>query len=113
MITHLSIIISMRDVNVLQEDYLSPRGSCCDNGRYVFKDCGNWWYNCEDYGLQNFTWIRFGSDAFTLPLGTEHQAKCSYNKTSTICPLPASCDRRIPRTVKEICPEYPIVEFVS
>ena len=35
---------SLRNVTVIIEDYSTPRGSCCDHGRFHFADCGNWWY---------------------------------------------------------------------
>lgn len=56
-----------------------PIGSCCDNSRFNFKECGNWWYYCEKLNLKNHTvWLKYSSDGFTMPLSTEHQRICSY-----------------------------------
>lgn len=100
----------LKSVEIIVEDAVSPIGSCCDDGRFVFADCGNWWYNCPFYGIQNYTkWLRFGPNAYTLPTGTEHRAKCSYYSSKITCPLPASCDlrRALPGRAKEICKEMP------
>ncbi len=32
--------------SVFTENLSLSTGSCCDNGRYIFANCGNWWYNC-------------------------------------------------------------------
>ena len=34
---------SLANVTVIIEDYLTPRGSCCDHGRFHFADCNAWW----------------------------------------------------------------------
>lgn len=81
---------NLESMKLVTEEYLRPKGSCCENGRLVFPSCGNWWYNCEDFGLQNYTtWIRFGANAFTMPLATEHGATCRYSRRRGACPLPA------------------------
>lgn len=28
---------------LITENATEAVGSCCDNGRYLFGDCGNWW----------------------------------------------------------------------
>jgi hypothetical protein len=110
-------IISLRfrllKADVVIEDGYAPKGSCCDDGRFKFKDCGNWWYNCAEYGLQDYkTWIRFGKDGFTLPLGTEHQAKCKYSSSKVVCPVPEQCDRSRLDDIRDICKELPIVQSI-
>ena len=63
-------LCSLVDVELITENETVAVGSCCDNGRFIFKECGNWWYNCEQWGLQNYTqWVRFGKFGFTMPLG--------------------------------------------
>ena len=34
---------SLENVTVIIEDYITPRGSCCDHGRFHFADCNAWW----------------------------------------------------------------------
>jgi len=101
---------SLNNISIITEDMISPRGSCCDDGRFVFSSCDNWWYRCPDYGLHNYSsWIRFGHSGFSMPQGTEHQAKCKYSKKRISCPKPATCSNIIPRESKEICEEMPFV----
>ena len=45
---------SLENVNLIVESAAMPRGSCCDHGRFHFADCGNWWYNCKEWGLRNY-----------------------------------------------------------
>jgi len=71
--SHLAASLQGKRLIVEHED---PLGSCCDDGRFMFAPCGNWWYNCPEWGLRNFTdWMRFGDVGFTLPTGTEHAAR--------------------------------------
>lgn len=93
--------------SVIDEDPVEPRGSCCDDGNYYFDDCGNWWYNCANYGLRNAsTWLRFQQTSggasggngeadktatFTVPVITEHAGTCKYSKERVTCPLPRRC----------------------
>jgi len=99
------------------EDAYLPKGSCCDNGRFDFRDCGNWWYYCPNYGLANFTtWIRFGEHGFTLPLGTEHRARCLYSRQRKTCSLPTGCKYRVPRqgaAPDGVCGEMPSVSRIG
>ena len=98
-------------IDLITENPTEPIGSCCDNGRFIFKDCGNWWYNCENWGLQNYTqWIQFGSNGFTMPLGTEHKGRCQYSSDKITCPLPKDCSRKLPKIETEICQEIPNIE---
>ncbi len=92
---------TMQDKEVVVEDPVEPRGSCCDDGRFVFPDCGNWWYNCPFFGLhQAETWVQFNEPnqkygSYAYPLMTEHKAKCKYSTTKQLCPVPTreqSCD---------------------
>ena len=61
------------------------------------------------------TWIRFGQDAFTLPLGTEHQARCHYSSTRKDCPVPPDCvtarayKNRNDYRIESICGEMPLL----
>jgi hypothetical protein len=86
-------------VNLITESTLAEvPGSCCDNARFAFRDCGNWWYYCQQWGVKNHTvWLQYGSNGFTMPLSTEHQGICSYSPNQILCPLPAvspTCDGR-------------------
>jgi len=83
-------------VLITENDTLS-RGSCCDDGRFIFNNCKNWWYNCQEWGLTNYTkWVRFGESGYPMPFGSEHQAKCSYSPTKVLCPVPKTCKSRFP-----------------
>ena len=93
------------------ENATLTRGSCCDNGRFNFKDCGNWWYNCHDFGLRNFTtWLKFGHNGFTMPAGTEHKGRCSYSIHRIQCPGDSGSCSGSPRLESDICKEVNIVE---
>lgn len=107
-ISSLFEYVRLEKVSVHVEDAAIPRGSCCDDGRYDFADCGIWWHGCKLYGLHNYSdWIRFGKDGFTMPLGTEHQAKCRYSDRKRLCPMPKTCRKRIPLDATEVCDEIP------
>lgn len=102
----LHVFFSLRKVELVVEDAWMPKGSCCDDGRFVFGNCGNWWYNCPSYGLQNYTtWARFGDDGFTIPLATPHSAKCIYHSKKRKCPKPLTCKRKNPRHRLQLCGE--------
>lgn len=104
------LIEGLRTKRIIME-HEDPLGSCCDNGRFYFANCGNWWYNCEHWGLRNFTdWIRFGEYGYTLPLGSEHGARCTYSEARKLCPVPLHCQARVPSRADEICGEVPNVE---
>ena len=111
---------SLYDMNIqiISENYYSDTaaGSCCDNGRYVFQDCGSWWYHCKEYGLKNHNvWLRFGRSGYTMPLSTEHQATCSYSRTKKVCELPPGCNTNARSFVSKdskVCGEYPVVRKV-
>ena len=107
--SHLADSLQHKRLIVEHED---PLGSCCDDGRFYFKPCGNWWYNCPAWGLRNFTdWVRFGSKGYTLPTGTEHAARCLYSEARKLCPVPRSgCAMRVPKSDADICKEVPRVE---
>ncbi len=103
------------------ENIDSSKGSCCDNGRFVFKPCHNFWYYCNQWGLSNYSscWIRHGEDGFTFPCGSAHQSKCDYSSEKRLCPIPDSCNGErgvitIDDTVnngKILCTEIPNIEF--
>ena len=42
------ILDTLKGVKVAVESYVSPKGSCCDSGRFSFADCSSWWYRCEE-----------------------------------------------------------------
>ena len=102
---------AMKD-RFVAENILFPSGSCCDDGRFVFKDCKNWWYNCEEYGLTDSEkWLLLTNSeikksskenplssvkSFSVPLITEHKGKCKYSETRQLCPMPKSCKQRVP-----------------
>lgn len=53
---------------------------------------GNWWYNCESYGLSDIPqWLQFGVHGFPVPLATEHAGKCVYSPERKLCPVPPTC----------------------
>jgi hypothetical protein len=59
--------MSDRSISLVTENINESRGSCCDDGRFVFADCNTWWYKCKEYGLQNHrVWLRFGYSGFTM-----------------------------------------------
>lgn len=99
-------------IKLVTEDARNPKGSCCDNGRFVFKNCGNWWYNCQDWGLLNYTqFVRFGENGFTMPFGTEHQGRCVYSPAKIMCPIPPTCNKRLPKSINDVCGEILNIEF--
>ena len=61
------------------------------------------------------TWIRFGSAGFTLPLGTEHAARCQYSSRRMDCPVPWTCevlnnyDERNMSSIASLCDEMPLI----
>lgn len=97
---------------IVAENILFPSGSCCDDGRFMFRDCKNWWYNCEEYGLKDSEkWLLLTNSeikksssgnplssvkSFSIPTITEHKGKCKYSETRQLCPIPKSCKQRVP-----------------
>ena len=78
------IINSLNHINLITESVWSPTGSCCDDGRYIFKQCKAWWwYMCHrdqgyNYGAVNYTtWLRFGRNGFTFPTGKSSSSSSS------------------------------------
>ena len=89
-----SINLPLVTITVEESD---PIGSCCDNGRVKFRNCGNHWFLCPHWGLVNHTkWIQFGESGLKMPISTAHQATCHPTPTKTLCPLPPNCAIRIP-----------------
>ena len=39
--------MSLAHIELITEDAFAPQGSCCDNGRFRFKPCNNFWYLCR------------------------------------------------------------------
>lgn len=101
------MLFSLENVTLITEDFVIPRGSCCEDGRYVVvKDCGNFWYNCEEvYTEIDRTWMRFGIHGFPMPCATEHLAKCVYSETKRLCDVPGNCKKRVPVDMTEMCRE--------
>ena len=98
----------MANVELITQDLIHIKGSCCDNGRFIFKDCGSWWYNCENWGASNYTtWIQYSEYGFSMPLGTEHKGRCQYFPEKRTCPIPEDCSKRSPKTRQEVCQEIP------
>lgn len=83
------------------------RGSCCDDGRWIFPSCGNMWYNCQEFGLINMTeWIKFGTYGVTMALTTEHLGRCKYYEKQVTCPIPPDCKTSTAiSSFKELCLE--------
>jgi hypothetical protein len=100
-------------VRLITENGTLPVGSCCDDGRFRFADCKNWWYNCPSWGIRNYTtWVRFGKSGLPFPAGSEHQARCSYSPTKRLCEVPVGCVRHErPTKVEDVCGEIPKVEY--
>ena len=47
------------------------------------------WATCTEWGARNFsTWMRVGSDGFTMPPVTVHLAHCRYSKERELCAMP-------------------------
>jgi hypothetical protein len=79
---------------ILIEPSSSASGSCCDDGRYIFPQCFDWWYFCS---LQNVSsWIKFTEHGLSMPLVTEHKAKCTYSPQQRVCNQPPDCSVRVP-----------------
>jgi hypothetical protein len=105
-------LLNLQHVNLITENASLPVGSCCDNGRFKFPECGTWWYNCKEWGLRNYTtWLRFGKFGFTMPAGTEHRARCSYSTEKRLCEIPEGCATRAARNLDEVCKELPNIEM--
>lgn len=98
----------MKNAEIITEDAVSTVGSCCDDGRMIFKSCGNHWYNCQESGIADIkTWMRFGKNGFTMSL-TEHKGRCQYTPDRQVCALPPDCTREnsdFPQDFKSICRE--------
>ena len=109
----MSFLCRLKHVSLISEAVSNIRGSCCDDGRFIFKECGNWWYNCQTYGLRNLTsFFRFGTNGFTMSL-TEHMGRCVYSPSRRACELPADCSEQRsqrPQSAAEMCREVPSVE---
>jgi len=88
-----------KKVDIVYDEHNS--GSCCDNGRLNLPKCGNWWYFCDHWGVQNYTtWLKFHKTGFVNPLVTEHEGFCSYTPRRIKCPLPTSCKTRFLQPLK-------------
>lgn len=101
---------SLSEVRLITQDSIAATGSCCDHGRFVFRECGTqWWWNCAQWGLVNYSnWIKFGKFGFTMPLGTEHQARCTFSEMEITCPSTTNCTPSDGRN----CVESPVIEIV-
>ena len=105
------LVDQLEKVRIITE-HEDPLGSCCDDGRFIFADCKNWWYNCKEWGVRNYTdWIRFGIKGYTQMTGSEHAARCKYSDTKQLCPAPKNCASRVPMSDKEVCGEVPNLEY--
>ena len=102
------------NATIITLDYDEREASCCDNGRLIVHQCGQWWYQCPDWGLVNVNpWLRFGKHGYTTPSATAHKGLCTYSKTRQICPLPTDCEERAPKKernmkytlIKDVCQE--------
>eukprot|EP01034_Spumella_vulgaris_P025887 gene25887-32394_t len=106
------------------ENVTESVGSCCDNGRYKFADCGNWWYNCKQHGKINLHyWLQFDKTGLTMPLSTEHMGNCVYSPTKQLCSVPGECKYRTlpdfgpgklaPEGRDYFCGEMPLVQQIG
>lgn len=91
--------LNIHNASIRVEHSLEARGSCCDAGRYIIAPCKNgWWYQCEDWGLQNMSpWMKFGDSGFTFVPSSAHKGKCQYSGNRRTCPIPHGCRARVPR----------------
>jgi hypothetical protein len=104
---------SLKNVTIVTEALSIIAGSCCDDGRYVFQNCNNWWYNCPKYGLSNLTtFLRFGAHGFTMAI-TEHMGRCKHSKHRKTCDFDPGCtekNRYAPASPQDMCRELPSIE---
>ena len=110
------------NATIITLDYDEREASCCDNGRLVVHPCGQWWYQCPDWGLVNVNpWLKFGKHAYTTPPATAHKGLCTYSNTRQLCPLPKNCNHRVPEIdsnkkhalVKDVCAEFPSETYLG
>ena len=106
---------NLPNATIITLDYDEREASCCDNGRLIVHQCGQWWYQCPDWGLVNVNpWLRFGKHGYTTPSATAHKGLCTYSKTRQLCPLPTDCEERAPKKernmkytlIKDVCQEH-------
>jgi hypothetical protein len=48
----------------------------------------------------------------TMPLGSEHAARCTYSKDRQLCDVPPQCTDRLSVNLATICNEIPNIERV-
>ena len=93
---------ALKNINLEVEPLDEATGSCCDDGRFVFKSCKiGFWHHCKDWGLRNYTtWLRYGPNGVPFPTGSAHQAKCTYYPEKRVCDAPPTCTTRYPSRTK-------------
>ena len=55
------------------------------------------------------TWLKIGKTGFTMPTTTEHLGRCKYSPTRQVCPIPSTCNHRIPHELSDVCDEMPLL----
>lgn len=119
---HNAMHLNMVDVQIVTENLENAHGSCCDNGRFKVEPCGEWWYQCPEWGMRQINpWIKYGSSGFTFAAGTAHRASCKYHSDWTLCEVPDTCEQRVPQkdeegnfaSVIDVCDEMPIYTYLG
>ena len=114
--------LNLPNATIITLDYDEREASCCDNGRLIVHPCGQWWYQCPDWGLVNVNpWLQFGKHGYTTPSATAHKGLCTYSKTRQLCPLPTDCEERIPSKdkntkyslMKDVCQEHSLLTYLG
>ncbi len=89
------------EVHLVIEDLYTPRGSCCEYGKFEVEKCYGWWYQCTQWGIKDITpWLKLGNHGYTFPTATEHRGRCVYSPNKRLCDLPPSCTQRTPHRTK-------------
>ena len=77
---------------VMTEPMNELKGSCCDDGIYVIAPCGNWWYRCTEWGIQNISpFLRIGVSGIPFPSTSVHMFACKHSAERQVCSLPPDC----------------------
>ena len=117
--------LNLPNATIITLDYDEREASCCDNGRLIVHPCGQWWYQCPDWGLVNVNpWLQFGKHGYTTPSATAHKGLCTYSKYRNLCQLPVMCKNRFPKKrkrndgsnflhAKDVCSEYTVQTYLG
>ena len=111
------------EVHLVIEDLYTPRGSCCEYGKFEVEKCRGWWYQCKEWGIKDITpWLKLGNYGFTFPTATEHRGRCVYSPNKRVCEIPATCTQRTPHRVNpndtmidvdSVCGPHDVIEMLG